>query len=31
MSVQLLANMMAAILYKHRFGPYFINPIVAGL
>lgn len=31
MSPQVLAHMLSALLYEKRFGPYFCEPIVAGL
>lgn len=31
MSPQVLANMISGLLYEHRFAPYFIEPMVAGL
>ena len=31
MSPQVLANMISSLLYEHRFAPYFVEPLVAGL
>jgi len=31
MKPNVFANMTSALLYEHRFGPYFVEPIIAGL
>ena len=31
MKPQVFANMVASMLYEKRFGPYFVEPIIAGL
>lgn len=31
MKVKTFINLISAVLYEHRFGPYFVSPIVAGL
>ena len=31
MSATMIQNLMSTFLYEHRFGPYFVSPIVAGL
>ena len=31
MTASMFANLVSTFLYKHRFAPYFINPIVVGL
>ena len=31
MSPKVLAAMLSSTLYEHRFGPYFIEPVLAGL
>eukprot|EP00826_Nyctotherus_ovalis_P037243 TRINITY_DN3385_c0_g1_i15.p1 TRINITY_DN3385_c0_g1~~TRINITY_DN3385_c0_g1_i15.p1 ORF type:complete len:166 (-),score=76.44 TRINITY_DN3385_c0_g1_i15:9-482(-) len=31
MTASMFSNLVSTFLYKHRFAPYFVNPIVAGL
>ena len=31
MKPQVVASMVSSLLYEHRFGPYFVEPVVAGL
>lgn len=31
MRPQVLASMVSSLLYEHRFGPYFVEPVIAGL
>ena len=31
LSPRVAAQMISNLLYKHRFGPYYINPLIAGL
>lgn len=31
MPPKIFASMLSSLLYEHRFGPYFIEPVIAGL